>query len=52
MRNPSLRRVAMGFADQIGQESDLIALPILPIACMESLYWLAAAEITPDPDML
>jgi hypothetical protein len=29
LRNPSLRRVAMGFADQIGQESDLIALPIL-----------------------
>jgi hypothetical protein len=36
-RNPSLGRVMMGFADQIGQESDLIALPILQIIVMESV---------------
>jgi len=43
---PILRRVAMGFADQIGQESDLIALPSLRIACMEITLLLAAAVIT------
>jgi hypothetical protein len=46
MRNPSLRRRGDGFRDQIGQESDLIALPILRIAFMESLYWVREMFIT------